>query len=333
MYKNIALLIVSCYAPLYSFQANFASTNTYKGEEITAESLLKLTPQAPQDITSVTQDWLTAHPQLAHHLSGVDAPLAGDIDIRRSYHKKVYGDFKDAGYPTLTHSVNWVLDLHPDWLMKVSGEPNRHENLTTYFGKNYGEEITPEELEHFKSESGVTFQTISRLAYYLRAKEVVEAEGLSIKIPETYLVHIPGQSLEICDANYVVVEKKVQGTFTYLEDHEKAVEEQTILDLVKLIGYTALWNHTKNILVDKENAVHYVDLEQPNRHNAKASEFFHRVIEVHRSNVQHGWTELDNQIIKKYVEQQKVLNQRVIDITNLIALKQALQEQIQATWE
>jgi hypothetical protein len=331
---RILLIIMAFNSTVQAFRANFASTNTIS-VAITVDTLLTLSPQAPKWLVQEVQEWLVSHPKLTEYLSGAKnlqnhmrsgGPIiAGTPEKRNQYFLKAKSEFAKAGYPTLSPSVNWIIHINDDVLIKASGEPNRHENINSFLGQKYGSQITVKQLKKFNKEIGVTYQTISRIAYGMRAQEVIEQENLSIKIPPMSLVHIPGRPKKLADINYVVAEEYILGKLEYLEDSAFAVDKKTILDLTKLIGFTGLWSLGKNIMVSDNKDIYFVDLEQPNVHSPK--DFFHKNAAIHRSNVEHGWGKLEGGIIKPYAEKNN------IDATELLNEMHALQDEIRATWK
>jgi len=333
---RILLVFALLNGSIQAFKADFASTNTITTTTpITVDTILTLSPHAPMWLKQEVQEWLTGHPRLTEYLSGAKdfhskkrfggPTMAQSPEKRNQYFLKAKSDFAKAGYPTLSQSVNWIIHINDDWLIKASGEPNRHENINSYLGQKYGAQITVKQLKKFNKEIGVTYQTISRIAYGMRAREVIQQENLSIKVPPMYLIHIPGRPKKLADANYVVAEEFIQGQFEYLESSAFAVDTKTILDLTKLIGYTGLWSLGKNIIVSNNKDIYFVDLEQPNVHNPK--DFFHKNSAVHRSNIEHGFAGLENSIIKPYATKHN------IDITGLLKDMHALQDKIRATWQ
>lgn len=292
----------------------FSSTNTYKGVPITSENILEMSPEVPADVREFIQAWMKLKPEVAAIMSGQEA-FEGDNPVvtqdragRIAYMRSVQKRLEKAGLKNLSESTNTVVQID-DFIIKASGLPNRMVNIATgYFGKTYGQPFSPEQWKEFKEKTGGdTEQTISRLAYLLRAREACETFGLNkITVPDKYPVQIPGRPKVVADTNYVVVENKVKNVVADLQDHPLALDREIVRQLTMLIGYTALWNHVGsagNVFVVKDAATGelklcYHDTEQPNVHSP--ADFFHKKPAVHFSNVRHGWNELNAQVILAY---------------------------------
>lgn len=311
----------------------FASTNTYKGEPITSENILGLS-EAPEEVRIFIQGWLEQHPDTAAIMSGQEA-FEGENPVptrepkeRVGYYRATQERLRKEGLQNLSRSSNTVV-MVGDTVIKASSELNREKNIATgLFGLPYGSGVSSEQFKEFKEKhGGKTYQTVSRIAYALRAREACEKFNLNrLTVPEKYLVHIPGTSTDLADTNYVAVAKKTENIVADLQEHALSLDSEVIRQLTILIGYTALWNHVGsagNIFViedpkTKEQKLCYHDTEQPNVHSP--ADFFHKKAAVHFSNVHHGWNELKTQIIESYATHLATS----IDQTNLSDDKKAL---------
>lgn len=319
---------------------DFASSNTYHGDAITAENILQIAPRVPQEIAALVENFLTKNKPLGNILSGVSyykpilfydkAPFALDFSSQHadSDPKQVYFGATLNAFAKLKLNLkpgpNYILQISNDWILKASGFSNRRENINAQVGNPYGATVTTDQLEKFKSLIGKTFQTISRMAYWLRAQEAIEKFGLNrICLPKEYLVHIPDRPAVIEDANYVIVEEKITGK--PIMDTDLAGDPEVIRQLTQLIGYTALWDINQSNVIVLGNRVCIVDMEQPNVH--KPLDFFHKDISIHRSNVIHGWEVLENTIIKPYAQRHNK------NVKELLDVKRAAQKRIQDSWK
>lgn len=319
---------------------NFASTNTYKGEIINAESILRLAPHAPEDVVRLTQGYLLQRPKAARYFSGQvyyqkvpgydKAPFAINLEQEASLKEAFFGERKrqmDAeGVINRVGGPNFVIDLNPNWLLKVSGFGNRRENINKEQSPAesyaWGSSVSQDALDAFIKKGGKTYQTISRMAYWLRAKEAQTVLGLDrICLPEQYLVHIPDRPEHVDDTNYVIVEQTITGAKP-LTETPLACDPEIISQLTQIIGYTALWDINPNNILASNNNACIVDTEQPNNH--KPSDFFMEDADVFRSNVGHGWAELTQNIILKA----SCVNQEA-----LLARKREIEEDIKKSWK
>ncbi len=320
----------------------FASTNTYKGQEITPGNIRQLMPQKSPKVSNFIRSWLERHEDLAKVMSGAEAftgdnpVITQDAQGRGEYFKQTQERIEQEGFKNLSSSSNTVIEID-DLVVKAGSIPNRHKNLDAEFGKEYGDQITAAELEDFnQNRGGRTFQTISRAATYLRGIEAKELFNLDCTtFTETDLVNIPGRPEEVADTNYVTVEKKVKPVAD-LQNHALALDEEIMRQSLILIAYTGLWNMVGsggNIFVVKDPetgkliACHH-DLEQPNFHR-KPSKFLNNDVDKYVANIQHGWGTYGSQIIQPYAE--KV--EKNIDYTDMPEdqkelLKQLLRDRV-----
>lgn len=321
---------------------DFASANTYYGQEITPENIIQLAPKIESEVTAIVENFLIKNNPLGNILSGASyynpilfydkvpftldfAQQTADQEAKQAYFGTMRATFTKLGL-NLKPGANYIIDLNDAWIIKASGFSNRLNNINLQVGNKYGSNITSQQLAEFKrmTDGGKTYQTISRLAYWLRAQEAKEKLGLDrICLPKQYLVHIPGRPHIVEDTNYVIVEEKIRDTKP-LTDTPLAGDPEVIQQLTQLIGYTALWDINANNLLVKGNQVCIIDTEQPSVH--KPLDFFHKDMSVHRDNVGHGWGELESHIIKPYGQTHQK------DVTELLELKNAVQMSIQNAW-
>ena len=322
---------------------DFGSTNTYKGKQITAENILELAPQAPADVKAQVDEFLTKNLILSNILSGESyyqkimfypkAPFSiafsqpGDVDkeLQQLYFGSMSQKLKTIwGINKPNIGSNFVIPMG-DWFVKVSGFSNRRENIINELGLPYGSNITQANLEKFKAGMGKTYQTISRMAYWLRAKEAKEKLKLNrICLPQEYLVHIPGRPTQVDDTNYVIIEEKIKNAKPITQT-DLATDPEVIEQLVQLIGYAALWDINPNNILANEDMTCTVDLEQPNVYNP--SNFFDKNTGLHRAFMEQGWKELEDNIIKPAAAAQKK------DVKDLLEEKKLMQESIKQSWK
>jgi hypothetical protein len=315
---------------------DFASANSYYGQEITPDTILKMAPKPNEKLTEDAQKYLKDHPGLIKLFSGsfyyepLDSEKFGtvtpynlsfypqetekDKDAKAAFQELRTSTLKAAGIdPAKLPGSNYTVDLNDDWLIKASSRANRVENINSSVGNPYGATVTPQQLEAFKKMTGggKTYQTISRLAYWLRLREAKKELKLNrICLPKQYLVHIPGRPTEVEDQNYVIVERKIKGGRDF-KDSPLAVDKELMKQLTWLIGYAALWDLSDHNILIKDGKACMIDVEQPNVH--KPLEFFHKNTQTHRSNVDHGWAEVRNRIIKPYADKEGIDTKPLLD--------------------
>lgn len=319
---------------LISQEIDFSSGNTYNSCEITAENILSLVPATPESLISEVHNFCDKDPRILPMLSGTDwyekdrnfnrAPLT--VTSREdAIYTSFWGSRREYSKTLGNKSnYNFVLPLNSEWLIKASGGGNRRENINSYFGHEYGTALSQEQIERFILECGKTYQTVSRMAYWLRSKEIKNKLNLNrVGVPKKYLVRLPNRSAHIDDTNYVVVAKNIAGAVPITQT-DLPRDPEVIKQLTQWIGYSAAWSVNPENILAHENKAWVVDLEQPNVH--KPTDFFHKNIEIHRSNVLHGWNELETNIIVPYGET------HAVDMSQILEEKKRIQEQIQQTW-
>ena len=236
------------------------------------------------------------------------------------------------GTPNIS-PFNYVHEFCKDksWLIKIAGHINRKYNIShlaqalkfggSFWGKegyDYQYVLSPEDYtlmreslddSHFdkvieKNKEIVienapkTYQHISRMAAYLLFLEAHKKNNFSkVKMPEMYLVHVPGRPKEVSDRNYIMLEKKLVS----LEDLKDVTqeEEQQLQNAIKATGIFSI--NTDNCKRDTtDNTIVILDTEQPN--NSLPTEFFHQNEKVIQGNIGGALFEL-NKMIQKIREQ------------------------------
>lgn len=340
--NSVMLIVLLCYSPLsLSNEIDYNSGNTYQGQEITAENILQLIPEPPHELEAKVQTYLKQKPILANIISGADyynkimffdkAPFTLDFQpdtpdrpIVDLYFKTMESYIRQAGLPTKP-GQNFVIPLG-DHIIKASGFFNRRENINAYLRQTdptqtHGKTILPAQLEKFNKEVGKTYQTISRVAYWLRLKELKETLNLDrICLPDKYLVHIPGRPLQVDDTNYVVAETALDDAVPF-DQTDLAQDPEVIQQLTQAIGYAHLWDiNSRNILVSGDKAC-IVDTEQPNV--GVPTKFFLKDLKGKKGEHRGGWDELETNIIRPYAK-----SHPDIDLSKVRAVKHLIEESI-----
>jgi hypothetical protein len=274
---------------------------------VTTQTLLHLVPEAPENVSKQVREWFINNHNIASYMFGYKKLIGSTEPIAR----KVTAMLKKTGaqvFDFIPEDYVFSIPQLPEYVIKVSGHFNRKENLNwlaSELGQEYtwGRPLTQQDYQAFergldaqefdsvmyrnknkiKKNSPKTYQTISWMARYLLAREVIQKHGFNdIILPQVYLVSVPGKPQEISDRNYVVVEKKIEGlkTIEYLT-YEQAEKVKTI------IKETGLFVCNKDTLkVTQDGKLVFLNLESPNYESPRY--FFHNTEWVFNNNVRAG---------------------------------------------
>lgn len=260
--------------------------------EVTIETLLELAPPMPKKLETYIATFFKKHPKILSIISGESYyhPLPGahhapfSMDFHHlsskdkkfiSHLKKSVSDIKQNIAKQNYHSGynNLVIDVDDHWLIKTSSLFNRRANILHEMGLSHtSSKLPPAKLKEFiTTKGGRTFQTISRMVYWLRAKQAQAALHLDrIGLPQKYLMHIPGRPTVIDDTNYVIVAEKLSGVVPILQTN-LLEDKEVVTQLTHMILRASLFDiHSDNVLA-KNGKAFLIDFEQPNA--CKPSEF------------------------------------------------------------
>lgn len=144
---------------------------------------------------------------------------------------------------------------------------------------NRDPELPQAQLDQFIKEFGPrTYQTISRMPYWLMIQEAIEKLNLKrIKLPKMYLVHIPGRPVEVNDSNYVIVEEniggRISGSQRYVHETEMLMNDPEVKHEFEMVKkYADLWDNSAANYHVNNGTLYPIDTEQPN--NQRPSNFF-----------------------------------------------------------
>ncbi len=317
--KNIRILcgVLFVMSSVTSAQdgSGYRSPQQYQSGKITVDTLLDLAPACPPELKNALDTWLLQEPVIVKLLSGVPgymvsptfpvAPLcAGGIGAAM-YDALVLNTLMNAGYNVKTEASNYVIALSDDWFLKASSISRRLKNLTSWLGKQSESVVAHADAVNYVVNFQGSIQLMSRMAIYLRIKELAELEKLTIQVPEMYFVHLPDRPTIARDENYVIIERSVGTQLPFLEETSYAFDANVIRDLVKIVAYTGLASLKKNILVNEQTGMVYlVDLEQPDTINPYY--FFNGDLEAYQHDIIAGWNSLMVDIIEAYAKKSKV---------------------------
>jgi hypothetical protein len=208
-------------------------------KEINTENILELAPVMPEGVKTIIEDYFRQHPKLLPLLSGATyydrlpgsdhAPFSMNFRHPSSKEKKFFSLMEKASSDIVSNIIkknyhdlynNLVINVDNHWLIKTSSLFNRRANIFHEMGlKHRSSKLPRTELKKFiTTKGGRTFQTISRMVYWLRARQAQEELHLNrICLPQKYLMHIPGRPTVMDDANYVVVAEKLSGALPILQ--------------------------------------------------------------------------------------------------------------------
>ncbi len=305
-FRSIKILVttaimLSC--PLGATLSDIACSFTYKGQLMTADNILKLSPKVPEKLKRQVQSFLRSKPDLIELFSGQSfykklpghdkAPFAFNFNQIDASMKAYLEDMAikiahaDAGIQIPSSGPgrynralsNFTVFMGPDWVIKSSGFLNRRANILHEVGMdNRDPELPQEKLDAFIQDFGPrTYQTISRMPYWLMVKEGIKKFKLNrIKLPKMYLVHIPGRPTQVSDSNYVIVEENIGGVLSGGERYvtqTKIMKDPEVKRQYEILQkYAALWDNSAANYHVKGGILYPVDTEQPN--NQKPSNFF-----------------------------------------------------------
>ena len=327
------LICVSIFHP----QLQGAEYDVVDGKHLKFDaSLTTLGKKAPEEITQAVYEWCEKNPHLVRHFSGHEAfrpsekypvpPVTSEKrEDRLAYFESTKKEFADAGFPTRTTSVNVIIPIEPELLLKAAGYLNMQQIINASLGNQYGQKLTVEDLQRFEKEfGGKTYQTATRFMGHLNVQKGIE-DLYSLGNPERYLIALPGQeeNYDPCDGTCVVIERVVQGNIKKLSETLAALNPTRIEHLVRMGAYVPLWSVNGDNLGFCNGTVYIFDTEFPN--NLPASKDYISK-EKHQSLVRHGWTELENNVIKPAAQRFG------IDPTTILEYKKRIQEEIEAEW-
>lgn len=264
-----------------------------RSKDITVETILELAPVMPEHLKKQIEEFFRLHSKIVSIVSGESyyhtlpgthhAPLSMNFDRRSrrdrkffSTAKKSLSDVKSNIIKENYHALlnNLVIEVAGGhWLIKTSSLFNRRANILHEMGLDHGSsKLPPAKLKEFvRTKGGRTFQTISRMVYWLRAKHAQEELHLDrICLPLKYLMHIPGRPTVIDDTNYVVVAEKLSGVVPILETNLLG-DKEVVAQLTHIIIRASLYDIHNNNVLAKDGKACLIDFEQPNA--CKPSEF------------------------------------------------------------
>lgn len=315
--------------------------NTYNGEPITPESILRLAPRIPSLLQQTVDIWFSypEHSDFIARLARLPDPFnAQTFREKNTENRNDLDCFVKEGTIRVmpTSTGNYV--LHPqrcsaDFIIKIPGLGNRMENLLWGMGVDLDaeEKKSPDGIIHLSQCNfdyskmdpyKKTCLAIGRVAHSLKLKEAKQLHTLEhIKHRDVYPYHIPNQPLEVHDGNYVIIEHYIVGVDTFKDDGgneyslmlKARIDEltcETLREIYLSIREAGMWDtQPKNLVIDADGKVMHLDEEPSGKCPAK--QFFYQEVEGDKSNayalyidaVARGLGHIHNKI---YREPQKV---------------------------
>jgi len=278
-------------APLFS---------TYLGKQLTPKTLPLLAPQMPQDDYVKVRAWITDVRETLKELMKLEKPLlkipfvkpdsfdcqtgcghvAPKVATFVAQRRMINKILKHKLNMRNMSQKNCIFDIPgTNYVAQIAGHQNRVMNLLVAHEspEKPGLQYTPDlQCDQVITNWPETFQTVSRLAIYLRAKEAIEKFNLNkIQIPRTYLIgldeRLPGQAN---DFNSIVIQEKMPHAISIVQliitnDGFASISAEAVRQLAILTIYAALWDlHTGNLFFDISARTFVIsDFEQENTSN------------------------------------------------------------------
>ena len=268
-----------------------------KGVKITPDTLAQLSPQVPRQLQKQLDSWLNEDQtrMLLDRLTEFSA-----LENWQEDRNGALALMADLGYENLSDNnyVAYIPDL--DFIFKIDGQGNRLVSMLATKGIVLDPaQQTDENIRAYVSanlpEALPTYQTASRMAYYLLLKDRMRKKGYRhVHVPESYMVHVPGKPEGVADGNVLIVQRKIPHTEKLMKGSNAAsdLSKGVLKELYDAVVSLGLWNIDNNILLHKNGSVYLtcsidlVGLAQPR--NSSAKDFFHKSKERFDENVYVG---------------------------------------------
>ncbi|MEX0849632.1 MAG: hypothetical protein WD055_05355 [Candidatus Dependentiae bacterium] len=272
------ILFVAVFSYSWTQAANYLP-NSYNGVAITPHTVYGLMPPIDTQLESKINIWLQNNSSLVDQLLNIGNPTAwqhkwqGDSDLLKQY-----------GYKNLSHDGYVASIPETDYLFKISGP--KHQVLSMLATKGLVDEkllqdnqyLNEQVAKRLQGQTLPTYQTASRAAYYLLLKSLLEKNRYQhLRVPETFLLFVPGHDKNVSDGNVILVQKMVDNL------HEQGIlniSNGAIKELYEVIVLAGLWNVKDNLLVSKSgdmfitNGLHVIGFEE--YPNMSSKHFFHK---------------------------------------------------------
>lgn len=295
------MVIAVLYSCSYSYTMQVEETKapifgTYLGESLTPKSLPLLAPPLAQEAIKPIRAWLNVplHKWIIESLMTLKWPLAG---ISGNFLTQAVGINKLLQFnkmPNISFDPdkkrfgwNYIFDIEgTNYVMQIAGPLYRAKCLLVFNDPNPNDPHLQETTDDIMCDQVIvkqsaTYQTVSRVAHYLRAIEAIEKFGLnSVIVPKTYLIgKDKDEHNEVNDNNSIVIQEKLKKTVIPVRENVdklvSGISPKMVEEFLILVVYADLWDLEANLLFDIQSGKFVIsDLEQPGGSNP--SEFFQK---------------------------------------------------------
>ncbi|HLJ31505.1 MAG TPA: hypothetical protein VKU36_03655 [Candidatus Babeliales bacterium] len=279
--KRIILLSFIFAVNVHAMEVEHYSPSTYKGKEITPISLLKLSPKMPHQLKKETDLCLDKYGDFIIQLVTTPHPLTHENRKQKTKDNfAIIKEYEDKGEVKNVSTFNYV--LHFTDFPRFTVPINRWGSRMAYwmYASGQGNVLDPnfnaDSVDCSKFEYMPTYQHCSRVAHYLRLKEIIKKKNFKhFQTTPTYLKHIPGKPELLADENYIVIQEWIPGLkeLNHMSAEEqkeirKNIPFEALKEIHEGIIYAALWNIRGNLSVDGVTPYYYylVNLEEPFNH-------------------------------------------------------------------
>ncbi len=304
MTKRIVSILVLCSSLCgYAMQQPHDEQhfNTFCGVEISPETLPLFTQDLLQQFNlPAIRAWINAQKAIIRKMVAISKPLLVNpfeqyYDANGAAHQIAEANFcsfqnminrKLAEYAAMNHglmknlsNVNYVVQIPgTNYVAQMAGRLHRVHNLLAANGRPYE---TPDQLcDACINDMPATYQTVSRFAGYLRAREAVQAFGLDkIHVPNTCLIGIDTDVPDrVNDDNSIVVQEIVNGVPVRCFNTQlktALISPEHLRQIIILTIYASLWNIDAKLLFNPQTSSFVIsNFEQPN--NKSPYNFFYK---------------------------------------------------------
>ena len=268
-----------------AMEADNIEYRTYQGTPIDTETIGSLAQPLPETYGSVVKEWRDDNLPLLEKL----CDFSCENTQWREHKKNCMNQLNEQGLNNKSQaSYIFELPTNNNLFVQIAGPGFRLCNIkgTEYY------RIADHEVGKAK-----TYQTVSRLAYYLKWLEESAKHTLNkVTVPATYLVPLYDNQPknDYSDDNCFIIQERVpEGSHELRanKDHIPHISSQSFKDLLGSIEKVGFWDIAANLLVNKNtNELVISDIEQPA--NEEPRYFFHQNKWLYENQIKTGYHEL-----------------------------------------
>jgi hypothetical protein len=293
---------------MYNYQVN-----TYKSIPIEPGTILALAPKVPKKIKRSVLKWVENHKDILKQLLANNYPFSKCKRKREADNEllRLYGIVNWSQW-------NYIMPLtvyeEQDYCIQLSGPIIRRGNIATYNG-TCCDDMVAEDIDALTIIP--TYQTLSRLAYYLRFVEFCQRERpSSLATLPTYVLYVPWATGNRCDDEHIIIIQKVLRNGVQLDLSGKLynLTNTELTELFKMVKYVGYWDNFKKNIFTVNGMLYILDLEQPG--NSSPLDFFHKNRSKYEWNTVGGIKEIAD-LIRPHSEQYLFFRQLVLNDPDL----------------